>query len=128
MNDIVSLQEILRIEQSISELLKTARNDIIKEIETTEIEGVKKINDFCCVVKLSKLRNNIWSAEYYLPRVQASYVKTALASVKTAAAFVEKVADMVENRRVKIGKNVYYLNDTTVGILMRHYKGLTEEL
>ena len=63
-----------------------------------------------------------------MPHVQATYVKTALASVKTAAAFVEKVADMVENRRVKIGKNVYYLNDTTVGILMRHYKGLTEEL
>ena len=44
MNDIVSLQEILRIEQSISVLLKTAQDDIIKEIETTEIEGVKNFN------------------------------------------------------------------------------------
>ena len=59
MADTMNLQEILRIEESISDLLETARNDIVQEIDRTEIEGVQRINDFCAVIKLSKLRNNI---------------------------------------------------------------------
>lgn len=127
MADTMNLQEILRIEESISDLLETARNDIIQEIDKTEIEGVERINNFCAVIKLSKLQNNVWSPEYYIPHIQASYVAVALAGIKTASSFVKKVEDMIENRRVKIGQNVHYLNDTTVSILIKHYKGFTED-
>lgn len=127
MNGITSLQEVLRIEKSISTMIEEIKEQICAEIAGTELPQVKRLNSFCVVVRLSQLEHNIWTPEYYIPNAQANYVRKALEKINTARTFTEKVKGMIENRNVKINQNVHYLNDTTVAILMKYYNGFTEE-
>lgn len=120
-NSMKQLQDFIQMEKSITDIIQQAKKDIVKEIEETEIKDVKKIAENICIVKLSQLQHNIWTPEYYLSHVQAAYVTAALDSVSTASSFVKKIKTMIDNRYVKIGQNIHYLNDTTIGILSKHY-------
>ena len=70
---------------------------------------------------MSMLSHNIWSPEYYIPGVQAEYVKKALNNINTAHSFVKKIEEMIEKGGVKIGPNLHRFNDTTISILKKHY-------
>lgn len=122
----MNLQDILLVEKSINDWLQEVRNAIAKEINETEITGVKRINNFCAVIRFSDLQNNVWTPEYYMPYIQAVYVTTALESAKNAADFTKKIESMIAEKRVKIGQNIHYLNDTTVSILVKHYQNNRE--
>lgn len=122
-----SLQDILRVERLISDLLKSIQNSIVNETENREYDGMKKINNSCCITKQSLLKNNIWSVEYYHPHAQAAHIAAALSGIKTATAFMDKLTNMIENRYIEIGKNKYHLNDTTISILIKYRDASTKK-
>lgn len=119
MND---LNKILELEKSVANMIQNLKWEIVDEIKHTALSDVKVISNNIVVVRFSSLQRNIWTPEYYIPSVQANYVAQSLKSVVTAHAFVEKVDNMITNRSVKIGKNIYSLNDTTIKILQKYCK------
>ena len=124
MNNMEKIWTFIQMEKSINMIIQQAKNDIVEEISATPIPGVEPLGNLCCAVKFSKLQHNIWTPEYYIPSVQAAYVMATLESTQTANSFMNKLKDMIDNKKVKIGQNVHPLNDTTVEILKRYYNCL----
>lgn len=120
--NINKLSDVLRIEESIQDLLNNVKARIVEDIKNTNLPHVKKINSFCVVVKFSQIERNIWSPEYYIQDKQAEYVNTAISSCSTAITLLKKLQTIIEDRKVKIGKNVHYLNDATISVLEKHIK------
>lgn len=117
----MSLNEILEVEKSVATIVRDLKEQIAKEIAETPLKDVKPIAENIVIVRLSCLQHNIWSPEYYIPSVQADYVRKALDSVTTAHSFVKKMEEMIEKRGVKIGVNFHRFNDKTVSILEKYY-------
>lgn len=117
----MSLNEILEVEKSVATIVRDLKEQIAKEIAETPLKDVKSIAENIVIVRLSCLQHNIWSPEYYIPSVQADYVRKALDSVTTAHSFVKKMEEMIEKRGVKIGVNFHRFNDKTVSILEKYY-------
>lgn len=117
----MSLNEILEVEKSVATIVRDLKEQIAKEIAETPLKDVKPIAENIVIVRLSCLQHNIWSPEYYIPSVQADYVRKTLDSVTTAHSFVKKMEEMIEKRGVKIGVNFHRFNDKTVSILEKYY-------
>lgn len=117
----MSLNETLEVEKSVATMVRDLKEQIAKEIAETPLKDVKPIAENIVIVRLSCLQHNIWSPEYYIPSVQADYVRKALDSVTTAHSFVKKMEKMIEKRGVKIGVNFHSFNDKTVSILEKYY-------
>lgn len=117
----MNLNRILEVEKSVETMVRDLKEQIAKEIAETPLKDVKPIAENIVIVKLSCLQHNIWSPEYYIPSVQADYVRKALDSVTTAHSFVKKMEEMIEKRGVKIGVNFHRFNDKTVSILEKYY-------
>ena len=117
----MNLNEILEVEKSVATMVCDLKEQIAKEIAETPLKDVKPIAENIVIVRLSCLRHNVWSPEYYIPSVQADYVRKALDSVTTAHSFVKKMEEMIEKRGVKIGVNFHRFNDKTVSILEKYY-------
>lgn len=116
----MSLNKILEMEKSVATTINDLKEKIVKEI--AEEPGVfKPISKNIVIVKFSDLQHSVWSPEYYIPSVQADYVRQELASVTTAHSFVNKMEEMIKKRGVKIGVNFHRFNDTTVSILEKYY-------
>jgi hypothetical protein len=123
----MNLNKILEMEKSVTTTINGLKEQIVKEIIETPLKDVKPIAENIIVIKFSDLQHNIWSPEYYIPSVQADYVRTVLASVTTAHSFVKKMEEMIEKRGVKIGVNFHRFNDKTVSILEKYYSKTNEE-
>lgn len=117
----MSLNRILEVEKSVATMVRDLKEQIAKEIAETPLKDVKPIAENIVIVRLSCLQHNIWSPEYYIPSVQADYVRKTLDSVTTAHSFVKKMEEMIEKRGVKIGVNFHRFNDKTVSILEKYY-------
>lgn len=117
----MNLNKILEVEKSVATMVRDLKEQIAKEIAETPLKNVKPIAENIVIVRLSCLQHNIWSPEYYIPSVQADYVRKALDSVTTAHSFVKKMEEMIEKRGVKIGVNFHKFNDKTVSILEKYY-------
>lgn len=117
----MNLNEILEAEKSVATMVRDLKKQIAKEIAETPLKDVKPIAENIVIVRLSCLQHNIWSPEYYIPSVQADYVRKTLDSVTTAHSFVKKMEEMIEKRGVKIGVNFHRFNDKTVSILEKYY-------
>jgi hypothetical protein len=117
----MNLNEILEAEKSVATMVRDLKEQIAKEIAETPLKDVKPIAENIVIVRLSCLQHNIWSPEYYIPSVQADYVRKTLDSVTTAHSFVKKMEEMIEKRGVKIGVNFHRFNDKTVSILEKYY-------
>lgn len=117
----MNLNKILEVEKSVATMVRDLKEQIAKEIAETPLKDVKPIAENIVIVRLSCLQHNIWSPEYYIPSVQADYVRKALDSVTTAHSFVKKMEEMIEKRGVKIGVNFRRFNDKTVSILEKYY-------
>lgn len=115
------LRNILELEKSVANMLQNLKMKISYEIEHTSLNDVQVISSNIIILKFSKLQRNIWTPEYYIPSIQAKYVSQYLENVVTVHDFVKKVKDMITNRNVKIGSNIYPLNDTTIKILQKYY-------
>jgi hypothetical protein len=113
----MNLNKILEVEKSVATMIRDTKEQIAKEITETPLNGVKPIAENIVIVKLSCLQHNVWSPEYYIPSMQADYVRKVLDSVTTAHSFVEKMEKMIEKRGVKIGVNFHRFNDKTISIL-----------
>lgn len=117
----MNLNKILEVEKSVATMVRDLKEQIAKEIAETPLKNVKPIAENIVIIRLSCLQHNIWSPEYYIPSVQADYVRKALDSVTTAHSFVKKMEEMIEKRGVKIGVNFHKFNDKTVSILEKYY-------
>jgi len=117
----MNLNKILEVENSVIIMVRDLKERIAKEIAETPLKDVKPIAENIVIVRLSCLQHNVWSPEYYIPSVQADYVRKALDSVTTAHSFVKKMEEMIEKRGVKIGVNFHRFNDKTVSILEKYY-------
>ena len=117
----MDLNRILEVEKSVATMVRDLKERITKEIAETPLKDVKPIAENIVIVRLSCLQHNVWSPEYYIPSVQADYVRKALDSVTTAHSFVKKMEEMIEKRGVKIGVNFHRFNDKTVSILEKYY-------
>ena len=117
----MNLNRILEVEKSVATMVRDLKEQIAKEIAETPLKDVKPIAENIVIVRLSCLQHNVWSPEYYIPSVQADYVRKALDSVTTAHSFVKKMEEMIEKRGVKIGVNFHRFNDKTVLILEKYY-------
>lgn len=117
----MNLNRIFEVEKSVETMVRDLKEQIAKEIAETPLKDVKPIAENIVIVKLSCLQHNVWSPEYYIPSIQADYVRKALDSVTTAHSFVKKMEEMIEKRGVKIGVNFHRFNDKTVSILEKYY-------
>lgn len=117
----MNLNKILEVEKSVATMVCDLKEQIVKEIAETPLKDVKPIAENIVIVRLSCLQNNVWSPEYYIPSIQANYVRKAFDSVTTAHSFVKKMKEIIEKRGVKIGVNFYRFNDQTVSILEKYY-------
>ena len=115
-----NLQDVLKIEQSITTLIDDLKEQIVAETSEKLLDGVTVISKNICTVKLSNLKHNIWSPEYYLPDKQAEYVGKALEGISTAHSFISKVKTIIDDGFVKIGQNHYRLNDNTISVLKKY--------
>lgn len=116
----MNLNCILEAEESVANMVRDLKEQIVKEIAETPLKGVKPIAGNLIVIKLSSLQGNVWSPEYYMPTVQAGYVRNALEGISTAHSFVKKMGEMIKKRGVKIGVNIYSFNDATISILEKY--------
>lgn len=117
----MNLNKILEVEKSVATIVHDLKEQITKEVAETPLKNVKSIAKNIVIVRLSCLQHNVWTPEYYIPTVQAEYVRKALDGVSTAHSFVKKMEEMIEKRGVKIGVNFHRFNDKTVSILKKYY-------
>lgn len=117
----MKLNEILKVEASVATMINDLKNQIVNEVAETPLANVTVLSKNTVSVKMSMLSHNVWSPEYYIPGVQAEYVKKALNNITTAHSFVKKIEEMIEKSGVKIGPNLHRFNDTTISILKKHY-------
>ena len=117
----MDLKEIINAEKSITKMIDDLKEEITTEIETTPLKDVEPIAQNIVIVKLSHLQNSVWTPEYYIPAVQASYVRKSLDGVSTAHSFVKKMKEMIERRGTTINRQFYRFNDNTVSILEKYY-------
>lgn len=124
----MDLKEIINAEKSIAKMIDDLKEKITTEIEATPfLKNVKPIAQNIVIVKLSYLQNSVWTPEYYIPAVQANYVRKSLDGVSTAHSFVKKMKEMIERRGTTINGQFYRFNDTTVSILKRYYSSTQQE-
>ena len=117
----MDLREIINAEKSITKMIDDLKEEITTEIETTPLKDVEPIEQNIVIVKLSHLQNSVWTPEYYIPAVQANYVRKSLDGVSTAHSFVKKMKEMIERRGTTINRQFYRFNDNTVSILEKYY-------
>lgn len=117
----MNLNKILEVEKSVATMVCDLKEQIVKEVSETPLKDVKPIAKNIVIVRLSCLQHNIWTPEYYIPSVQADYIRKALDGISTAHSFVKKMEEMIEKRGVKIGVNFHRFNDQTVSILEKYY-------
>lgn len=117
---IIDINDIINLEKSITAQLEQLKSDIVEEIKNTPVPGVNHIAPNICTIRFSQLQNNVWSAEYYLPDAQARHVQQAMFGIATVSAFLQKLREMVEKKRVRISGNTYPPNNTTLCILQKY--------
>lgn len=117
----MNLNKILEVEKSVTAMVCDLKEQIVKEVSETPLKDVKPIAKNIVIVTLSCLQHNIWTPEYYIPSIQADYIRKVLDNISTAHSFVKKMEEMIEKRGVKIGANFHRFNDRTVSILEKYY-------
>lgn len=117
-----NMNEILKIEKQIEEMICSISAQACAEIENSPMPGVKKLGGNAVAVKLSEVRkhNLILTPEYYIPESQARVVATALSGVKRASELQKKVTEMLRTKSVKIGGNTHVLNPQTLAVLANY--------
>lgn len=122
MTETNGLKTIIEAETIISNIIQSVVESIANEIETTPLPDTKPIKSNIIIVKLSQLRNtNTLSPEYYIPTHQAKIVKQYLEPSKRGTELITKLKNIIENKYIKLGKNKYTLNDTTLSIIKKYY-------
>ena len=115
-----SIQEILEVEKSISDMLSDLLQKISKATSDTAMDGVKTISSNTAAVKVSSLNSGILCPYYYLQSAQAEIVERNLRAAKTASEFVQKMKNMVETEKVKLSSETVRLNPTTIQVLKNY--------
>lgn len=117
----MTINEVLNIEKSISEMVEKIKSDIIREMKTQVNPDYKPINSFCGVVRFSALaKNDCWAPEYYIPDAQARFVESALCNVQTAHSLRNKLKELTEKKSVKYQNCVQKLNPITIAVLKKY--------
>ena len=125
MTGINSLKTIIETETTISNMIQSVVENIANEIETTPLPDTKPVNSNIVIVKLSQLRNNnTLSPEYYIPAYQAKIVKQYLEPSKRGTDLITKLKSIIENKCIRLGKNKYPLNDTTLFVIKKYYDSI----
>lgn len=119
----MTINEVLELEKSISQMVENIKADIIQEMKTQVNPDYKPINSFCGVVKFSTLRNSdSWAPEYFIPDAQAIFVESALKDIKTITALNTKVKELIKKKSIKYKNIVQKLNPITIKALEKYYK------
>lgn len=117
---ITDINDIINLEKSITAQLEWLKSNIVQEIENTPVPGVNHNAPNMFTIRFSQLQNNVWSAEYYLPNMQARHVQQAMSGIATVSAFLQKLREIIEKKSVRISGNTYPLNNTTLCILQKY--------
>lgn len=125
MTEINDIKTIIETETVISDMIQSVVKNIANEIEITPLPDTKPVNSNIIIVKLSQLRhNNTLSPEYYIPAYQAKIVKQYLEPSKRGTDLITKLENIIENKCVKLGKNKYPLNNTTLSVIKKYYNSV----
>lgn len=125
MTEINDIKTIIETETIISDMIQSVVKNIANEIEITPLPDTKPVNSNIVIVKLSQLRrNNTLSPEYYIPAYQAKIVKQYLEPSKRGTDLITKLENIIENKCVKLGKNKYPLNNTTLSVIKKYYNSV----
>ncbi len=117
----MNLNKILEAEKSITAMVCDLKEQIVKEVSEMPLKDIKPIAKNIVIITLSCLQHNVWTPEYYIPSIQAGYIRKVLDNISTAHSFVRKMEEMIEKRGVKIGANFHRFNDQTISILEKYY-------
>lgn len=125
MTEINGLKTIIETETTILDMIQSVVESIANEIETTPLPDTKPVNSNIVIVKLSQLkRNSTLSPEYYIPTYQAKIIKQYLEPSKRGTDLITKLKNIIESKCIKLGKNKYPLNDTTLSIVKKYYDSI----
>lgn len=117
----MTINEVLDIEKSISQMVESIKADIIREMKTQVNPNYKPINSLCGVVRFSALvKSESWAPEYYIPDIQARFVESVLCSVETAHSLQNKLKELIEKKSVKYQNCVQKLNPVTIEVLKKY--------
>lgn len=112
----MNIPEVLKIEQTIRDLVSNIRGQVVDSIKERPLEGVEKVSDRpdCFTISFSALQQGgILSPQYYSPVSQARAVEQALSGVETASELMKKVTKMINTEHIR----EFPLNKETVRIL-----------
>ena len=118
----MTLKDVIKQEKKIKKMLKEIKAEIKQKAKNIELEGVIKIcdNPNIVTVKLSDLKNNNWSPDYYSAETQANHIITFLENTTTATSFIEKIQKIIQNKEVVISHHKYSVRDEIIDVLKKY--------
>lgn len=118
----MTLKDIIKQEEKIKKMLEDIKTEIKQEAKNIELEGVTKIcdNPNVVTVKLSDLKNNNWSPDYYSATTQANHICEALTGAKTATSFINMIRKIIDNKYVTISNTRYQIRDEFIEVLKKY--------
>ena len=115
-NDIFEREKELHILfEKLKEVLKSELNSV------NNPDGVTRLSDNIVIVKSSFLGNS-WSPSYYNNKKQAELVMGYLGSCPTVKSFMEKLNELLNNKKIVYKGETIYLNKPIIEKLKEFYK------
>jgi hypothetical protein len=115
-----TLQEIVALEKSVSDMLSELTSQIAKTTSETPMDGVKIVAKNIASVNVMSLDHEILCPSYYLQSAQAEMVERKLRETKTATEFINKIKTMVDEQKVKVSGETIRLNPRTIEVLQSY--------
>ena len=119
-----TIQEIISMEKSISDMLNDLIEQIAKATDETPMDNVKIVSKNIASVNIASLDSGILCPYYYIQSAQADAVKRKLREAKTATEFVSKMRAMINDKKVKIGSDIIRLNPKTIYVINKYLEGM----
>lgn len=112
-----NIHEIVKLEKRIAKWIEELKEEIVHATNQTSMDGVKPIKPNVCTVNFGSLDKTILSPDYYLQSAQSKLVAQKLSGAHTCTQVIERVWEMIETGKVRIGSNTERLNPCTINIL-----------
>lgn len=115
----MTIYELAEFEEKYAHCIRAFQNSAVESVKSANYSKVKKLTDNIVIVQASTLGcpGATWMPSYYIQNEQARAVNSKLHNCMTAQAILNTVADMLNEKRVKVGKETVFLNPATLTAL-----------
>ncbi len=113
-------QQLMETQKKFLDMVESLKRSIYQDVMSSPMKGVASVQANIAVVRFSAIAENKMrslAADYYIPKAQADAVCLKLYEYTTPEKISAVVKEMIETKRVTIGRDVTLLNDKTVQIL-----------